>query len=267
MFIYSTTDSDGSLFYNQEALVSAISLRRHTDQPIRLFTNSEVANDLLKKLPYSPFDDVFLFKEKMHPKIQKVKSILHSTDDQSVFVDADTVILDDISKVFSIGEFDFAGNPAVWREDIPDINHAVVMEPQRWWRVRSGVLFMRRAKIENILQDWYTDLCEQVETKKENPKAVRDQRSLDKVLFKTKPNLLHLPTNYNFQSMQGGTISGAVFVVHGHLFKNRLRPYNFFPEKGVIDLWIDLVNEINSSMKTANIPATDKLEPGVFERN
>lgn len=267
MFIYSATDSDGSLFYNQEALVSATSLRKHTDQPIRLYTNSAVALDLLKKLPYSPFDDVFLFKEKMHPKIQKVKSILHGTDNHSVFIDADTIVLDDISKVFSIGEFDFAGNRAAWREDIPDINHAVLMEPQRWWRVNSGVLFFRRAKIEHILNDWYMDLCSQVEAKKDNPKTVRDQRSLDKVLFKTKPSLLHLPINYNFQSMQGGTISGAVFVLHGHLCKDKLKPYNSFPGKDDMDLWIDLAGEINLSMKTANIPPTNRLEPGVFQRN
>lgn len=252
MFIYSAFDPpDGHRSYTGEALVSATSLRRHTDWPIRLYTNTPSLLEPLEARPGFPFSEVVPIAGDAPPKAFKIRSLATLGEADGVYLDCDTVVLDDISKVFAIAPFDIAGVITELRDPITSMAAAVEHEAtQRYW-LNSGVLFVRGGFGPRLSERWLAVFEDTV--RKHGPRIL-DQLSLRGALQALGADVRPLPANYNFRLKFGGMLAGACFVVHTHYWRDlaRLKARGFPAEE--VDALIDHVARINATMAFESLP-------------
>ncbi|SLN33228.1 hypothetical protein ROJ8625_01555 [Roseivivax jejudonensis] len=263
MFVYSTHDKDASdPVYSLEALISATSLRRHTNLPIRLVTNNTDFLDRVRALDYNPFTDLVAAGADTPPKLQKIEALRGMADQDAVFVDSDTVILDDISRVFDFGMFDIAAVQAIWREGITSIERAVEREQRRRFMLNSGLLFVRRNTVEPLATAWAKEY--RTAFGQFGP-AAADQPSLEQALALLNPEVFQLPVNYNFRTNFGGILSGKCFVVHGH-FRSVARELG---RQGLgvaqIDHFLARIEMINANSKTRMYRKTNDISQTRFK--
>lgn len=132
----------------EECLHSLASLRKHSPGvQACLITNTE--------LPYSVkklFDHFILKNEEIHPLKAKVKWMMDSPFDTTLFLDADTEIRKDIRELFSTKEtFAFAfDNLCDWNSQPP------VFIAQESTDINTGlVLYKKNEESNSILQAWF----------------------------------------------------------------------------------------------------------------
>ena len=250
MFVYSAFDASDTIpRFHAEALFSAFSLRKVTDKPIRLVSNSPHIADQFSELAWNPFSTIGSLVDRFsHPKRQKLHAIATQTGPGFCYLDTDTVILADISRVFEMGELDIAGAAAPWREDIETIEIAVRREWKRAWQLNSGVLFFRRKNVGPLIDAWISDFESRLPEYAGQPDKIRDQVSFQKACVELKPDMFKLPNNYNFRTPMGGYLSGACFVLHGHLKLGLERLYNKFNQPDFLDERLKQLRVINHSM-------------------
>lgn len=252
MFIYSAFDRpEAAPLYSAEAYVSARSLRRHTDRPIRLLTNNEPFIGGLSRRADFPFTDVSPLTGDEIPKAFKIRSIGAAAGD-CVFLDTDTIVLADLSRVFEFGPFDLAAVPIWTRDHIVTMDQAVRREARRRHALNSGVLFIRDGFAAPLSKAWLGMFHDAVA--REGP-AVFDQPALVRALRTLEPNLMPLPHNYNYRSQFGGFVSGAVFVVHSHYRRDLARLIRGGLDDRAVDRLIDHAATINATTGEAVMPA------------
>lgn len=252
MFLYSAADGDGRPNYHAEALVSARSLRRHTDAPIRLLSDRPDIVERLSARPDFPFTTIEPIAHGEIPKAAKIRAIGTSGGQDCIFLDTDTVVLDDITKVFRFAPFDLAAVGMPYHlEAIDSIAAAVRWERFYRYHLNSGVLFVRGPFAERLSHEWGNAFAEFVE--RHGP-GTTDQPPLGVALARLKPDLFALSQNYNFRSMYGGVVSGKVFVVHTHYRRDleRIVREDFSVE--LIDRFIEKIAAINETPQRALLP-------------
>lgn len=248
MFVYSASDIDAARpLYCGEAFISATSLRRHYSGRISLLTNSGQIRDAFHRLPNNPFDDIHVMSAEEHPKLQKIKAIGRLAEGDVIFLDGDTIILDDLSCVFSFDTFDIAGVLAPWRENITSIDDALKRETHARYSLNSGVLFLSGSFAPELATHWggfYEKALQRVGA------TAKDQPALQAALKELQPTLMTLPNNYNFRANMGGLISGKCFVVHCHFPAMIAAVIRSGFDTDVIDSHIECISTINHSMST-----------------
>lgn len=264
MFIYSSFDKDSSdPKYSLEALISAVSLRKHVRQDINLVTSSYEVKECFEGLAYNPFSEIRVVDKGLSPKLQKIRSISEFGERNAVFIDTDTIVLDDLSKVFNFCDFDLAAAPAIWRESVTSMEEAVRQERLRQSSLNSGLLFVRKDFVSPLVNSWAEEF--QKEEFKTGRKAA-DQPPLTRALEELKPEVLKLPINYNYRTNFGGLLSGKCFVVHGHFFPvaRKVMRTNFSLE--VIERFLARVSKVNAEMKTRNFRRYTDISLAGFEK-
>ncbi len=253
MFIYSAFDrADAPPVYTAEALVSARSLRRFTDKPIRLLTSRPDLADTLAKRADFPFTDVVPLVGDELPKAFKIRSIGTMDGADCIFLDTDTIIYDDISRVFEFGPFDLAGvHMPYHREEIVTMADAVAKERRRYYALNSGVLFIRGAFAGPLSERWGAAFAKAAER---NGPGAMDQPPLVNALIKLQPTLWPLAQNYNYRLMYGGVVSGTMFVVHTHYRRDVERIIRADFDSEVIDALIERIGFINRSVEKVTLP-------------
>ncbi|UOM33061.1 hypothetical protein [Acuticoccus sp. I52.16.1] len=253
MFIYSAFDRpDAPPVYTAEALVSARSLRRFTDKPIRLLTSRPDLAEMLARRPGFPFSDVVPLHGDVAPKAFKIRSIGTMAGADCIFLDTDTIIYGDISRVFEFGPFDLAGvHMPYHREEIVTMEDAVAKEGRRYYALNSGVLFIRGEFAGPLSERWGEAYALALER---NGPGAMDQPPLVNALLKLKPALWPLSQNFNYRLMYGGVISGTIFVVHTHYRRDVRRIVDADFDHGVIDALIERIGAINASVERATLP-------------
>ncbi|RAH98248.1 hypothetical protein DLJ53_26425 [Acuticoccus sediminis] len=253
MFIYSAFDRpDAPPVYTAEALVSARSLRRYTDKPIRLLTSRPDLVEALARRPDFPFTDIVPLEGDELPKAFKIRSIGTMAGSDCIFLDTDTVIYDDISRVFEFGAFDIAGvHMPYHREEIVTMADAVDKESRRYYALNSGVLFIRGAFAGPISEAWGESFARAAA--RHGPQ-IMDQPQLVNALLKLKPDLWPLSQNYNYRLMYGGVVSGTIFVVHTHYRRDVARIIKADFDTGMMDRLIERIGFINASVEKVTLP-------------
>ncbi|WP_421724450.1 hypothetical protein [Bauldia sp.] len=262
MFLYTTYENDLSdPKYTQEALLSAYSLRRHTSADITLITNAYEFVAGFQDEDWFPLSHVLPCDIVVQPKELKVRSLSMRAGRNTIYLDTDTIIMGDISRVFAFSNFQFAAVLSPGRANITTMNRAVKAEKARRYQFNSGVMFIRSGFCGKLGRKWARQY--QKELEKNGPDAL-DQPPLHWALRALKPRMLTLPNNYNFRSHTAGFISGACFVYHGHFFNSARALFTNGFSREAADALLARFETINSSLKNRVIlpiePPQDSFE-------
>ena len=201
-FIYVATGDS----YVREAIDSATSFKSHMpDTPICLFTDTpENARG------HSCFDLVRQIPDPAYGPNDKFYGLKHSPWEQTVFLDTDTVCVDQVGELFRMLErFEFAAAHAPVRA----MNLVPRGVPRSFPEINTGVLVFRRCPaVTDLFESWardYHDFRERREIK-------RDQLSFRKALYFSDVSLTILPPEYNLRPVFSYFVGGfaPVKIVH-----------------------------------------------------
>ena len=168
--------------YTEMALASAESLKRHNPNlKVHLFTDQEIESN-------GPIDSIGMIAD-AHRR-SKVDYMHKSPFEHTLFLDADTFVLENLDELFNIlVRFDIAlshahkrnkTNLQKWREEIP------LAFPQ----MNSGViLFRKNEKTLQLLKDWQVAF--------QSTEFTRDQITLRELLWLSDLKIHILPPEYN----------------------------------------------------------------------
>jgi hypothetical protein len=182
-FVYAAT---GDIGYTQLAIRSARSLKAQCpDYPIDLFTDQPCDDDV--------FDQVHVYEDSWFRA--KIDALQDSRFEKTVYIDADTFVIDDISDVFFIlDRFDIATTQDQGRNS-EHCQEAINIEfPQSFPTLNSGLVAInKRPEIIALLQAW-RDGLKQSGTRK-------DQPLLRELLWQSELHLAILPPEYNLMHL------------------------------------------------------------------
>ena len=199
--------------YISEAAISAASVRA---------TNPEIRLGLLTdKIPDQAhlWDEIWLAPNDEHRGGSKMKLQMHRAPwDQCLFLDTDTLIVGDLSPVFSVlDRFEFAGV-----QHSGGLHYSLPGLPSSFLEFNSGVLAWRREpRVLALFERWntlYDELADQ-------PGRVWDQKSLRLALYESDLRIACLPHGFNVMPYFPAIIEGEAVVIHGrnHAHLERLR--------------------------------------------
>ena len=152
--------------------------------------------------------------------IDKVRYITETPFENTLYLDADTRIYDDISELASI--LDRCGlaaahapgrrtEPAIDQDKIPDV----------FPEYNTGViLFRRNSKILGLFDSWLNQYDRMRQDEHQN---IGDQPAFRKAVWGSDINIYTLPAEYNCRTVYPGVVGGDVKIVHGrHRNVNRI---------------------------------------------
>lgn len=205
--IYITTGSD----YAREAETSARSLK--TACPglnATIFTSDDVDESL--------FDNVIKIKNEHGSgrviKSDKIKYMLKSPYEKTVFLDSDTYIVHDFSGVFSLlDRFDLAAAHAPARINDKKSNNNI---PLSFPEINTGVIvFKKNPRVKKLFKLWEDEFKKDLALKKENDDHPLDQPSFRRSLYAGDVRFSVLTPEYNCRFISPGYAWGKVFILHG----------------------------------------------------
>ena len=195
--------------YVDEAIISAISCKKHNHHPIALITDSAdyiLPDDLFNNVIVKPA--IFSYKDKL--------LLRHSPYEQTIFLDTDTYIADTLDDLFRILDYrEFAVHQADegYEFDMPEVSSAM---PE----FNTGVIaFKLTENVLNMLDVWEKsfDII---------PAITTDQYHLRKTLYASEVKFAVFSSAYNFIIYYPNFIIQKVKVMHG-------RPVELLP--GIAD--------------------------------
>jgi hypothetical protein len=201
--------------YVNEAKKSAKSVSNNLDKNLVLFTdNANHQNDEV-------FDKTVVLNNAAKKSGDKIKCMKKSPFDKTLFLDADTYVCSDISRIFDLLErFDIAAPYAPNRvneealEDIPDT----------FPEVNTGVVLYRRCnRVKKFFDEWER----RYKIHQKNGMTI-DQSSFRESLYYEDVKHHILPPEYNmrFENVSVGFASGRVKILHGRRSEKVLKEFS-----------------------------------------
>ncbi len=179
--------------YLNEAIFSALSLKKHTEKKIAIFTN--INDPRLKNI----FDFVGIIKP-THLR-SKVNFMSKSPFKKTIFLDSDTYIKNNIDDIFEIlDNFDVVGciDSARKRKYISDKILEYAKIPYGFSEINTGVLGLKfNKKVKSFLEMWQNKFIKYFQET-----SGWDQPSFRIALWNSKVNLHVLPPEYNIRSKE-----------------------------------------------------------------
>ena len=229
-FVYVATGEE----FVSEAIHSAQSLKRWIpDARICLITGQTFSHDVFEQT-------ITTDRWNLHPYQFKLNMGL-APYERVVFLDSDTEILDDVSRLFTLlDEFDLALLPDRYAQQVapydPDIGHRLIPE----WN--TGVIAFRRNA--DVLQ-FLADCAEDYAILYRDAGFMRGQRSFLRTLYRSRLRIAEIPNRYNFMPYEVSLLLDSVKILHGRVdkFERRLlekdvlhggTPRAFIPHLGAV---------------------------------
>jgi len=183
-FVYAATGDAG---YTELAIRSAISLKAQCpDYPIDLYTDKPVDHDV--------FDQVHVYQDSWFRA--KIDALKDSRFDQTVYIDADTFVVDDISDIFYLFDrYDVALTHDQGRNSSHSKEFYQTDFPQSFPTFNGGLLAVnnKNPKVLALLTEW-KEVIQSTNTKK-------DQPSLRELLWRSHLQIGVLPPEYNIMHL------------------------------------------------------------------
>jgi hypothetical protein len=192
----------------KEAVSSAESLRRHMPGiPVTLFTHEQVSH---------PAVDEVVVEEKLGDPTQakkgKITYLGQSPYEQTLFLDTDTYVCDDVSEVFSLLDaFDLAAAHDPARLYYAGVSHPSQL-PKSFPELNTGVLAYRSGapSVSALFNAWKKRYGAMGG---ETPE--RDQLSFREVLYESDVRMTVLPPEYNCRFNFPMYLDGPAKILHG----------------------------------------------------
>ncbi len=185
-----------------EAAESAISLRRWMpDSPIILHADRQPPAG-------APFDRVIALENPQHFFIDKIKPLLETPFERTVFLDTDTRVCAEVSDLFTVlDRFDIAVSHAPLRHDRP------FATPNCFVELNTGVIAYRRCEaVARLIHRWMEIYEEEVA----RCGKVSDQAAFRQAAYESDARLYVLPSEYNLRTvMPAVTGRNLVRIIHG----------------------------------------------------
>lgn len=191
-------------------LNSAASLKRAMpDLPITAFSQFPVDSDLFERVVrVEPTRDGFYDKSKL---------ILDSPYERTLFIDADTFVLEPVPELFTLlDKFDCAATHEEYlntdwhnRYPRPDI-------PPSFPEFNTGVLMLKRSeRMSRAIEQWGALYREYLEQKPDQP--INDQPFFRVAAYLSDVRIATLTREYNCKFRGQGYLNGRVKILHGHV--------------------------------------------------
>jgi hypothetical protein len=196
--------------YVELLLGSAASLKRAMpDLPITVFSEFPVESPL--------FEKVVVVKPSGAGFFDKCKLIQDSPYERTLFIDADTSVVQPIPELFSVlDQFDCA---ATHEEYVNTDWHTQYPRPDipcSFPEFNTGVLMLKRsARVSRLLEHWGALYQEHLKEKPDQP--VNDQPFFRVAAYYGDARLATLTREYNCKFRGQGYLNGKVKIVHGHV--------------------------------------------------
>lgn len=190
-----------------EAVHSCKSLKKYTSSPVAIAT--DLPNLETAKLF---FDVVIPIDTPAFNFIDKIEPLTRTPFRQTIFLDTDTFLLEDISPLFSIlDKYDFAACFAPGR-----VQMKMVPEIPDWFpEFNTGVIGFNKSDVcEKVIAKWLYIYRSQLQ---ENKKPPHDQPAFRQAMFESGASIYALPEEFNFRTAQPNVVwaNSKVKVIHG----------------------------------------------------
>ncbi len=191
-----------------EALVSVRSVKKQMpDISIALYTDLPE----LTSAPPAGVDTVFLLENATNSCRDKIRPLVDSPYEKTLFLDTDTYLCEPVYDVFTmLDRFDIAlaQAPDRYQYNLPDL-------PDCFTELNSGVIaFRKNERVLALLQRWETTFYQMLE---KDSQSSRDQHSLRDALYRSSVQFFVLPPEYNFRTICPSFAGKhcAVKIIHG----------------------------------------------------
>lgn len=182
-----------------EAAISAKSVKEHENLPVTLATDEPSGKDV--------FDHEIIIPDPEYSFIDKIKGMMKSPYERTLFLDTDIYAADGFSNLFEILErFDL----------VAAINHdrtSFELEniPKSFPEYNTGVIAYKTSKVMDFMEKWF-QYC-----KKESSNHPHDQASFRSVLFNSEVRVATIPPEYNCMVRYPGHVYDEVKLFHNRL--------------------------------------------------
>lgn len=216
MYLYSSYDANKEKpNYSWEAFLSASSVRRFSDAPIRLVTNNAPMKIYFEAHDRNPFTEIIVRDDLGTAKAQKIAAIRDHGFGRTIFLDAHAIAFSDLSEVFKMQEFEIAGVRPPWRVQTSKSEIDAEAEKAYLKHLNTGVLFFTAALSQNFFDNWAAAFERRFSKLGAN---AQDQPAFAETASVQDIDILSLPENFNFRAHIGGRLSGKCHVFHSHLW-------------------------------------------------
>ncbi|MGJ3239702.1 MAG: hypothetical protein ACFE0Q_13410 [Anaerolineae bacterium] len=189
--------------YIQEACTSVKSLCAYMPHAHVTLSTQNLLKD------HDLFDHVIQISDAHDGFRAKISAIQQSPYTETVYLDTDTFICEDLSSLYDLLEtFDIAASHAPKRQLYP-----VEGVPDCFAELNSGVLVYKKSKAFNTFcDDWLAFYDDHLNEPQPYPN--NDQPPFRATLFRSNLRLATLPPEYNCRANGPGYLSGSVKVIH-----------------------------------------------------
>jgi hypothetical protein len=208
-------------------LTSAASLKRAMpDLPITVFSQFPVESPL--------FDSVVSVKPTQDGFYDKTHLMCQSPYDRTLFIDADTYVVDPIPELFSLlDQFDCAATHEEYLSTDWFNGYSRQDIPPSFPEFNTGILMLKRSdKMERFLRNWgelyHTYLREKPD------QQINDQPFFRAAVYYGDVRIATLTREYNCKFRGQGYLNGRVKIIHGH-DKFRLKSSHVNQALGVLN--------------------------------
>lgn len=191
-----------------EALISVRSVNRHMpDVPVSLFTD---LHELVSS-PLEGVDYVFHITDVTRSCRDKIKPLIDSPYEKTLFLDTDTYLCEPVYDLFEmLDRFDIAlaQAPDRYQYELPEL-------PACFTELNSGVIaFRKNQQVCDLLELWEKTFLQMLD---QDTGSYRDQHSLRDALYRSDVRFFVLPSEYNFRTICPNFAGKrcSVKIIHG----------------------------------------------------
>lgn len=196
--------------YADMVLVSAESLKRvMPDLPITVFSQFPV------KSPH--LDNVVIVTPAKDGFYDKARLIADSPYERTMFIDADTFVLEPVPELFSLlDQFDCAATHEEYLSTDWFGRYPRADIPASFPEFNTGILLVKRSQgTQQLLQRWAELYEEYLREKPEHP--INDQPFFRAAAYYSEVRMATLTREYNCKFRGQGYVNKAVKILHGHV--------------------------------------------------
>ncbi|MBL1209302.1 hypothetical protein [Geminocystis sp. GBBB08] len=196
----------------KEAYQSALSFKqKNPDIPITIFSDQKISSDYFEQIiPISPY----LYNG--HRQSTKILYLLKSPYKQTLYLDSDTYICDNIQELFTLLEqFDLAVSHASQRWNLEyKTSHIPDCFPEFNFCI---LLYKKSVLIEQLFSQWLS-LYQRDLVKNLVSGYLPDQPTFREAIYNSKLRIATLTPEYNCRFITPGFVNKTVKILHGRHF-------------------------------------------------